>query len=172
MDAQYLHQKLSALKNVGAPPTMLETVISEKSFASKELPPPVSQPPAQPQVQTQAQRFKGMLGRANSLNFKNPVFGTHVEKALPLSPAPPPPPPTSIVSPPAPEVEASPSPVPALPTPSIGSTGSDLTVKTAPSPDATPELEEPRTNGVSNGDAHENDKPETSDIKMETVTNI
>lgn len=175
MDAQFLHQKLSALKNVGAPTTMLETVISEKSVASKEPPPPPVQSPVPPPVQTQAQRFKGMLGRANSLNFKSPMFSANLEKALPaLSAAALPPPPT-IVTPTPPAVEASPSPALELSTPSVDPMADDLTPSktAAPPSNATPEPEVPQLNGVPNGDIAVRDSLEAeaeSTTKQEAET--
>ncbi|KII89130.1 hypothetical protein PLICRDRAFT_40765 [Plicaturopsis crispa FD-325 SS-3] len=76
-DAKYLHQKLSALKNVGAPSTMLETVIAEKRIAGQ---PGKPAPASAPAPGTSAnQRIKGMLSRkASTLSEKPPV-----EKALP-----------------------------------------------------------------------------------------
>jgi len=82
-DARYLHQKLSALKNVGRPSGMLETVVKER---------PIPRPPGSPaqtpmrssslmspttsgQPSTATQRLKGLLsGRSSTLM---------VEKALP-----------------------------------------------------------------------------------------
>ncbi|KAI0950065.1 hypothetical protein AcV7_008644 [Taiwanofungus camphoratus] len=95
-DARYLHQKLAALKNVGAPTAMLETVVSEKSVARK-APPPATQ------------RIKGILGRADSIGLtgrkvSTPTPTPNMEKALP-SPAPPP-----VTTTPTPELELTAAP--------------------------------------------------------------
>jgi vacuolar protein sorting-associated protein 54 len=97
-DAKYLHQKLSALKNVGAPTGMLETVVTEK-----RLPRPTSntnsqagpsKPPTRSNTLSANQRLKGLLtGRSSSFAQADK------DKALPLpertpSPPPPVPPPT------------------------------------------------------------------------------
>ncbi|KAG5654120.1 hypothetical protein H0H81_007172 [Sphagnurus paluster] len=104
-DAKYLHQKLSALKNVGTPSGMLVTVISEKSIPrtavpTSPAPPPVPVPTrASTLGATANQRLKGLLsGRSSSAS---------VEKALP--------PPTrssTLASPAQPPRPASPAPLP------------------------------------------------------------
>lgn len=98
-DAKYLHQKLAALKNVGTPTGMLETVVAEKPIprsggsnanshtGSSSSP----NPPMRSNTLSANQRLKGLLsGRSSSFTDK--------DKALPLpnqNPSPPPVPPTS-----------------------------------------------------------------------------
>jgi len=117
-DAKYLHQKLTGLKNVGAPTAMLELVVSEKSVARKAPPPvPVHQPPT-----TTQSRFKNMLHRADSTNVKraptptptspNPV--PDYEKTLPLPTSDPP----AVVSI-TPSPTSPPPPHPLTPPPSV-----------------------------------------------------
>ncbi|KAF8891227.1 Vps54-like protein-domain-containing protein [Infundibulicybe gibba] len=103
-DAKYLHQNLAALKNVGTPSGMLETVIAEKSLPRKNVPAAtMAKAPAPSRSSTISssanQRLKGLLsGRSGSL----------LEKALPTpTPAPEPEPPHS----PTPRT-ASPAPMP------------------------------------------------------------
>lgn len=73
-DAKFLHQKLSALKNVGTPSGMLETVITEKSIPRKPPPPPASNHSILQNAGSSAnQRLKGLLSGKSSA----------VEKALP-----------------------------------------------------------------------------------------
>ncbi|KAH9930608.1 Vps54-like protein-domain-containing protein [Fomitopsis serialis] len=60
-DARYLHQKLTGLKNVGAPTAMLEIIVQEKPV---RVPTPAAHEAAAPQPTTQ--RFKGILQRTNS----------------------------------------------------------------------------------------------------------
>lgn len=62
-DAKYLHQKFSALKNVGTPSTMLETVVSEKSVARKPLNPKPTT------IASANERLKGLLSRRDSTNY-------------------------------------------------------------------------------------------------------
>ena len=70
-DAKYLHQKLSALKNVGTHSNMLVTVISEKSLPRPPGPPT---PTRSKSIGSSAnQRLKGLL------SGKSPTF----DKALP-----------------------------------------------------------------------------------------
>ncbi|KAF9484684.1 Vps54-domain-containing protein [Pholiota conissans] len=122
-DARYLHQKLSALRNVGAPTGMLETVVAEKSIPRA----PGSSPPqaaassssgggssagngngsanansTQPQMLRSNtlnanQRLKGLLsGRA--LTFAQSHSSGNIDKALPppqRTESPPPMPPPS-----------------------------------------------------------------------------
>ena len=68
-DAKFLHQKLSALKNVSAPSGMLETVIAEKSVVRKGASATAESPKGSSNAN---QRSKGMV-------FRSPV----TEKALP-----------------------------------------------------------------------------------------
>jgi len=70
-DARYLHQKFSALKNVGNPSTMLETVISDRILARQ--PAPLSSKPAAPSAN---ERIKGILSRRDTYPA--------VDKALPI----------------------------------------------------------------------------------------
>ncbi|GLB34735.1 putative vps54-like protein [Lyophyllum shimeji] len=74
-DAKYLHQKLSALKNVGAPSGMLVTVISEKSLPRSQQPssPPPVPTPTRSNTLSANQRLRGLL------SGKSATF----EKALP-----------------------------------------------------------------------------------------
>ncbi|CAL1705267.1 unnamed protein product [Somion occarium] len=105
-DARYLIQKLSGLKNVGAPTAMLEIIISEKSIARK------APPPNSPALVSTPSRLKGMLGRADSLRKapatpmpqSQPQYVPEVEKAVPLPTSPTP----LIVS----SISPSPSPQP------------------------------------------------------------
>ncbi|KAH8106877.1 Vps54-domain-containing protein [Cristinia sonorae] len=149
-DAKYLLQKLTGLKNVGAPTAMLEIVVSEKRVVrsvAAQLPPqgrptsplpPTSPTPPQPQQQQQqyaahpqiptapmaASRFKTMLGRATSL--KKPPM--------------PPPAPTQPTLPSVPDVEkALPLPSPSV-TPALAVTPSPPATDTVP---ATPPPPEP-----------------------------
>ncbi|KAI0723740.1 Vps54-domain-containing protein [Cerioporus squamosus] len=88
-DARYLQEKLTGLKNVAAPTAMLEIVVSEKSIAVQQGPP---QPTPQPQHAPQANRFRGMLARAGTLNGRHSTMPApadsklvpNIEKALPL----------------------------------------------------------------------------------------
>lgn len=79
-DARYLHQKLTGLKNVGAPTAMLEIIVSEKPIARPTPPPAPASAPA-------AQRIKGILSRSDSK--RSSLLFSSLEKALP-SPTPPP----------------------------------------------------------------------------------
>ncbi|TFK42347.1 Vps54-like protein-domain-containing protein [Crucibulum laeve] len=79
-DAKYLHQKLTALKNVGAPTGMLETVVTEKSIPRVNNAPIPT--PTRSNTLTANQRLKGLLSGRSST----------VDKALPTptrSPTPP-----------------------------------------------------------------------------------
>lgn len=81
-DARYLHQKLSALKDVGAPSGMLETIISEKSVARRQV---LNSSTTSLPGTTANQRIKNMLA---SRDVKSP----EKEKPLPsLGPTPTPP---------------------------------------------------------------------------------
>lgn len=105
-DAKYLHQKLSVLKNVGAPTAMLETVVTEKAIPrsgnSNSTSNPQSgssgspKPPTRSNTLTANQRLKGLLtGRSSTFSH---LPGLDKDKALPLparTPSPPPVPPTS-----------------------------------------------------------------------------
>ncbi|KAI0815998.1 Vps54-like protein-domain-containing protein [Trametes gibbosa] len=118
LDARYLQEKLTGLKNVAAPTAMLETVVSEKSVASRTAPlsaqpQPAGTPAPFPQAQQQQPaappvlnpgRFRGMLQRASTLN------GRHATAPTPSS-APAPTPPVEKALPP-PAVVVSPSPGP------------------------------------------------------------
>ncbi|KAF8077733.1 vacuolar protein sorting-associated protein 54 [Lyophyllum atratum] len=76
-DAKYLHQKLSALKNVGTPSGMLVTVISEKSL-------PRSQQPSSPAPVPTPSRAN-TLGASANLRLKGLLSGKSAsfDKALP-----------------------------------------------------------------------------------------
>jgi len=76
-DAKYLHERLSALKNVGVPSNMLETIVLEKSVARRADASPASGILA---GTTANQRIKNMLA---SRDVKSP----EKEKPLP-SPSP------------------------------------------------------------------------------------
>lgn len=94
-DAKYLHQKLAALKNVGAPTGMLETVVTEKQLARTGSNSNSQAGPSIPLTRNNTlsanQRLKGLLtGRSSSFAQADK------DKALPLptrTPSPPPPPP-------------------------------------------------------------------------------
>ncbi|KAG5643229.1 hypothetical protein DXG03_001313 [Asterophora parasitica] len=78
-DAKFLHQKLSALKNVGTPSNMLVTVISEKSLPRAAPPSPAAPTPSRASTlglgASANQRLKGLLsGKSTTANF---------DKALP-----------------------------------------------------------------------------------------
>lgn len=77
-DAKYLHQKLAALKIVGAPTGMLETVVAEKSIPRPNVP-----APARSNTMSANQRLKGLLSGKSSM----------VDKALPIPSQTPDPPP-------------------------------------------------------------------------------
>ncbi|KAF8643808.1 hypothetical protein AX16_008826 [Volvariella volvacea WC 439] len=73
-DARYLHQKLSALKNVGTPSAMLETVIMEKSIPRKTLPPVPQRNSTLYSVSSSAnQRLKGLLARSSTIDKALPI---------------------------------------------------------------------------------------------------
>ncbi|KAF7967260.1 hypothetical protein HWV62_35057 [Athelia sp. TMB] len=76
-DARFLHGKVAALKNVGAPSAMLETVIGEKRVLA---PTPAPTPAAAPAPATLSanDRIKSMLTRRDSA-----LFGGGKDKALP-----------------------------------------------------------------------------------------
>ena len=94
-DAKYLHQKLSALKNVGTPTGMLETVVTEKQLprtgsnlnSNSRAGPSI--PPTRSNTLSANQRLKGLLtGKSSSFAQADK------DKALPLptrTPSPPPP---------------------------------------------------------------------------------
>ncbi|TDL25021.1 Vps54-domain-containing protein [Rickenella mellea] len=93
-DARYLHQKLSVLKNVGAPTGMLETVVSEKAVPRKGN--------ARSPGESANDRLKGIFGRkenAASVDARpssphSPPAGVEkVQSGLPPLPATPTPPP-------------------------------------------------------------------------------
>jgi hypothetical protein len=73
-DARYLHQKLSALKNVTAPSSMLETVVMEKSVTRKDVSAAHSNAENARGGANVVQRSKGFVS-----SFKSPVL----DKALP-----------------------------------------------------------------------------------------
>jgi hypothetical protein len=93
-DAKYLHQKLSALKNVGMPSGMLVTVVSEKSIPrAANVPPTPSRSSTLQNVGSSAnQRLKGLL------SGRSPT----IDKALPT--------PVQMSSPPTPPASATPLP--------------------------------------------------------------
>ncbi|KAJ3513870.1 hypothetical protein NLJ89_g2710 [Agrocybe chaxingu] len=118
-DAKYLHQKLAALKNVGAPTGMLETVVAEKPLprpggsssdnaangSSPNTPAkasaPVNAPTRSNTLSTNA-RLKGLMSgtRTSFLSSGSPGQSqlANTDKALPLpgrTPSPPPVPPPS-----------------------------------------------------------------------------
>ncbi|KAI0797556.1 Vps54-like protein-domain-containing protein [Abortiporus biennis] len=146
-DAKYLHQKLTGLKNVGAPTAMLEIVIQEKSIARKVPPTPT---PAPHPVTTTNSRFKNILGakRASSLLMPTSPPAQVVpdfEKSLPVpnpptitsvTPSPPPLPSNRLTSPPPADVKSSTSPHPLNPP-----TKKDIVGPNTPKPDD-------QTNGV------------------------
>ncbi|KAI6005867.1 Vps54-like protein-domain-containing protein [Pisolithus albus] len=66
-DARFLHQKLSALKNVNAPTNMLETLVKEKSVPRK------SAIGALRTIPTANERIKGFLSRRESLKPDKPL---------------------------------------------------------------------------------------------------
>lgn len=66
-DARFLHQKLSALKNVNAPTNMLETLVKEKSVPRK------SAIGALRTIPTPNERIKGFLSRRESLKPDKPL---------------------------------------------------------------------------------------------------
>ncbi|KZT09727.1 Vps54-domain-containing protein [Laetiporus sulphureus 93-53] len=99
-DARYLHNKLTGLRNVGAPTAMLEIIVSEKAVA-RNTPPP----PAQPVTTNHAtQRIKGLLARSDSKRTSTLLTHLphlpHFEKAEKVPPSPTPP--VEKVAPPAP----------------------------------------------------------------------
>lgn len=135
VDARYLIQKLSGLKNVGAPTAMLELVVSEKSL---KAPPPASPTPVP--VVSAPSRFKGMLGRAESLRKATlpstpaqPPVPDVIEKAVPLPSSPSPPAVASVVPTPPPQSATT------QPTPTAGAT------EDSPTP---PHLEHPLDPGT------------------------
>ncbi|TCD63552.1 hypothetical protein EIP91_005298 [Steccherinum ochraceum] len=100
-DAKFLLQKLTGLKNVGAPTAMLEIVVSEKRVALGNPPPSATHPTsptplASPTPQTPAtataatpsaatSRFKAMLGRATSV--KKQTIPAPAPAAVPALPS-------------------------------------------------------------------------------------
>jgi len=97
-DARHLHEKLSALKNVGAPTGMLETLVAEKIIGKPDSDQQggVSSNAtsnhglARSNTMTTNQRLKGLI------SAKRPSFMMGAEKGLPQpSQTPPPPPPAS-----------------------------------------------------------------------------
>lgn len=96
-DAKYLHQKLSALKNVGAPTGMLETVVAEKqlprtgSNSNSQAGP--SAPLTRSNTLSANQRLKGLLtGRSSSFAQadKDKALPRPTRTPSPPLPAPPP----------------------------------------------------------------------------------
>jgi len=100
-DARHLHEKLSLLKNVGAPTGMLETLVAEKTIGRGGKPDPNLQGGissnatsnhglARSNTMTTNQRLKGLI------SAKRPSFMMSADKILPQpSQTPPPPPPAS-----------------------------------------------------------------------------
>lgn len=78
-DALFLHQKLSSLKGVGAPSSMLQTIVSELPI-QQAAPTPRPSPFANTNSSAN-QRIRGMLARQNTA-------GPLLEKSLPGSPSP------------------------------------------------------------------------------------
>ncbi|KAF9246439.1 Vps54-like protein-domain-containing protein [Melanogaster broomeanus] len=66
-DAQFLHQKLSVLKNVGAPTNMLETLVAEKSVPRKSALSNLRL------AATPNERIKGLLSRKDSIKPDKPL---------------------------------------------------------------------------------------------------
>jgi vacuolar protein sorting-associated protein 54 len=89
-DARYLHQKLSALKFIGTPSVMLETIIAEKRVLHAPPAPAALVPPLKGATIPGSQRLKERL--ANSLKSQGPLM----EKATP-APVPTPVPPSGDV---------------------------------------------------------------------------
>ncbi|KZP21190.1 hypothetical protein FIBSPDRAFT_520567 [Athelia psychrophila] len=99
-DARYLHQKVSALKNVGTPSAMLETVIKEKPVAraananananasarlSSSSLAPAAGKPAAPAPQSANDRIKNILRRDSSMG----LFAKALSPASTSTPTPP-----------------------------------------------------------------------------------
>ncbi|KNZ79337.1 Vacuolar protein sorting-associated protein 54, partial [Termitomyces sp. J132] len=90
-DARYLHQKLSALKNVAPPSGMLVTVVSEKSIPKTGPPSPIAAPVPTPTrsntLSSANQRLKGLLS-GKSANFDKalptPIRSSSVVTSSPL----------------------------------------------------------------------------------------
>jgi vacuolar protein sorting-associated protein 54 len=97
-DARYLHQKLSALKNVGTPSGMLVTVVSEKSLprAANVATTPSKSSTFQNVGSSANQRLKGLLsGRSSTFDKALPTPVRSSPPTPPASATPPPPPRTS-----------------------------------------------------------------------------
>ncbi|KAG8884657.1 hypothetical protein FRB97_003713 [Tulasnella sp. 331] len=78
-DAKYLHDKLSGLKNISIPGSMLETVVMEKTIPRKGSPFPTRRQPTMPFNGEPAQRQPSTLGSprlANGLNSPRSISGT------------------------------------------------------------------------------------------------
>ncbi|KIJ69069.1 hypothetical protein HYDPIDRAFT_81096 [Hydnomerulius pinastri MD-312] len=103
-DTQFLHQKLSVLKNVGAPTSMLETLVTEKSVPRKSA---LSNLRA---AASPNERIKGLLSRRDSVKPDKPL-----------------PSPVQVVSP-------TPSPTPPLPQaiPASGAVSEDVAENSDP----------------------------------------
>ncbi|KAF9014055.1 Vps54-like protein-domain-containing protein [Cyathus striatus] len=102
-DARYLHQKLAALRSVGAASGMLETVVAEKGIPrTSNVPSPLPTPTRSSTISVVSssanQRLKGLLSKSSVL-----------EKALP-TPTRSPTPPVSSAPPIPPEKSKSPAP--------------------------------------------------------------
>ncbi|KAH7910760.1 Vps54-like protein-domain-containing protein [Hygrophoropsis aurantiaca] len=67
VDARYLHEKLSVLKNVNAPTTMLETLVSEKPIPRKSALNTIRA------AATPNERIKGLLSRKDSYKPDKPL---------------------------------------------------------------------------------------------------
>jgi vacuolar protein sorting-associated protein 54 len=67
VDAQFLQQKLSVLRNVGAPTNMLETLVAEKSVPRKSA---LSNLRA---AASPNERIKGLLSRKDSVKLDKPL---------------------------------------------------------------------------------------------------
>ncbi|KAG6865930.1 hypothetical protein C0991_010431 [Blastosporella zonata] len=136
-DAKYLHQKLSALKNVAAPSGMLVTVIQEKSLprTGPASPLPQSPEPAPLPTPTRSmtlgsanQRLKGLLS-GNKSSFEKALPPPMRTSSLAASPVlSPPPPPQQQLSRPGSPVSASTSSL-ALAPPPLPSMNGGTTVR-------------------------------------------
>lgn len=88
-DARYLHEKLSALKNVRDPTAMLEIVVQEKRVEVKSASPPPAAAPSPTPAHATTSRFAHMFARAESLKLHRSTTPTpsppvDTEKALPV----------------------------------------------------------------------------------------
>lgn len=84
-DAKYLHQKLSALKNVAPPSGMLVTVVSEKSIPRTGPSSPTPVPRSSNALSSANQRLKGLLSGKSGAFDKSHSTGV---RSSSLAPAP------------------------------------------------------------------------------------